>query len=166
MQNSRDTHRLASRFGKSVNFIWVNDPNNLLFAVKQAAESGESIAMKCDRPEHSSKLETFYFLGEQRLFPFTIYHLAILFQLPVVFCVGIPSRPDESTLHGSHVFEPTTGSKEENLARGRAHFQSILTHLESLIRADPFLWFNFTALPPKVEVASTYAPAELETSGR
>lgn len=150
MENSRDTHRLARRFGKSVSFIWVNDTANLLFAVKHAAQSGNSIALKCDRPEHSSKLEAFEFLGQRRLFPFTIYHLAIMFNLPVVFCMAAPGRADESLLHGSPVFEPNGASKAENLERGRAHFQHVLTHLESLLRANPVLWFNFTRLMPVV----------------
>ncbi|MEO6005668.1 MAG: hypothetical protein ABIZ04_22460, partial [Opitutus sp.] len=153
MERSRDTHRLAERFGRWVTFIWVNDTANLLFAVKQAAQSGCSIAMKCDRPEHSSKTEAFHFLGEQRLFPFTIYHLAILFNLPVIFCVGVPQTPDASTLHGSLVFEPDSASKEENLRRARAHFQAALTHLETLIRANPYLWFNFTPLNPVASAA-------------
>lgn len=150
MQQSRDTHRLEERFGKAVTFIWVNDSSNLLFAVKQAAQSGRSIALKCDRPEHSSKVEPFHFLGERRLFPFTIYHLAILFKLPVTFCVGVPQGPDQSLLHGSPVFEPDEGSKEENLARGRAHFQNVLAQIENLIRTNPYLWFNFTPLNPVV----------------
>ena len=147
MENSRDTHRLATRFGQSVTFIWVNDTSNLLFAVKQAAQSGWSLAMKCDRAEHSSKVEPFEFLGERRLFPFTIYHLAILFNLPVAFCVGVPAGQDASVLHGTPIFEPNEISKAENLDRARAHFQAALHQLESLVRANPFLWFNFIPLP-------------------
>ena len=162
MESSRDTHRLADRFGKSVNFIWANDAANLLFAVKQAAESGSSIALKCDRPEHSSKTEVFDFLGAKRQFPFAIYHLAILFRLPVVFCIGVPSGPDESALHGSPIFEPDAGSKAENLARGRAHFQAVLTHLETLLRANPYLWFNFTRLVPAV-YSPSLQPAQVRT---
>ena len=162
MESSRDTHRLADRFGKSVTFIWANDADNLLFAVKQAAQSGSSIALKCDRPEHSSKTEVFDFLGEKRRFPFAIYHLAILFRLPVVFCVGVPSGPDESSLHGSPIFEPDGTSKAENLARGRAHFQAVLTHLETLLRANPYLWFNFTRLLP-AEPSRSHQPAEAQT---
>jgi predicted LPLAT superfamily acyltransferase len=119
--------------------------------VKHAAQSGRSIALKCDRPEYSSKLEPFHFLGERRLFPFTIYHLAILFKLPVIFCVGVPQGRDESLLHGSPVFEPDGGTKEENLARGRIHFQNVLTQIEALIRTSPYLWFNFTPLNPVVK---------------
>lgn len=157
MENSRDTHRLEDRFGKSVTFIWVNDTSNLLFAVKQAAQSGRSIAMKCDRPEHSSKVEPFQFLGQRRLFPFTIYHLAILFNLPVVFCVAAPLSENDSCLHGSPVFEPNDASKEENLERAREHFQAALAHLETLVRANPYLWFNFTPLPPAAAGISTHS---------
>ena len=155
MEHSRDTHRLAGRFGQSVTFIWVNDTTNLLFAVKQAAQSGRSIAMKCDRPEHSSKVEPFEFLGARRLFPFTIYHLAILFNLPVTFCVGVPAGTDESVLHGSPIFEPDGGSKADNLARARAHFQAALHQLEALVRANPYLWFNFIPLMPEAPAAAS-----------
>lgn len=149
MENSRDTHRLGHRFGEWVTFIWVNDTSNLLFAVKQAAQSGSSIALKCDRPEHSSKIEAFDFLGARRQFPFTIYHLAIMFEFPVVFSVGVPGLAGESLLHGSSVFEADpTLSKAENLRRARTHFQVVLTQLESLVRTNPYLWFNFTPLNP------------------
>jgi predicted LPLAT superfamily acyltransferase len=166
MENSQDTHRLAHRFGKWVTFIWVNDTANLLFAVKQAAQSGSSIALKCDRPEHSSKLEAFEFLGARRLFPFTIYHLAIVFKFPVAFCIGVPGATDESLLHGSSVFEPTSLSKAENLERARQHFQGVLTHLESLVRANPYLWFNFTPLIPVAPAVAASAQAAMaaETS--
>jgi hypothetical protein len=68
----------------------------------------------------------------------------------VVFCVGVPASADESLLHGSPVFEPDAGSKADNLDRARLHFQAVLNHLETLVRTDPFLWFNFTALNPAV----------------
>jgi hypothetical protein len=73
-----------------------------------------------------------------------------MFRLPVVFCVSVPASADESWLHGSHVFEPDEAPKAENLERARAHFQAVLNHLEALVRKNPFLWFNFTALNPAV----------------
>ena len=146
--NSRDTRRLSRQFGQWVAFIWVNETENLLYALKAAVESGDSVAMECDRAGYSAKLEPFDFLGRRRLFPFSIYHLAMIFRLPVVLCVGIPAGPDESLVHGSPVFEPDQDSREANLARARAHFQDFLGRVESLLRADPFLWFNFIPLNP------------------
>jgi predicted LPLAT superfamily acyltransferase len=148
VENSGDTSGLARQFGAWVTFIWVNETESLLFAVKQAIQSGGSVAMKCDRPEYSAKLEPFEFLGRRRLFPFTIYHLALIFRQPVVFCVGVPASRDHSLVRGSPVFEPDGGSKDSNLARARVHFQDFLLVIESMLRENPYLWFNFIPLNP------------------
>ncbi|HTQ29929.1 MAG TPA: hypothetical protein VMI53_01850 [Opitutaceae bacterium] len=148
MENSRDTDRLAERFGALVSYLWINEPENLLFALKEAIDSGVSVAMKCDRPEYSAKLEPFDFLGRPRLFPFTIYHLALVFRRPVIFCVSVPHGRDESMVYSSPVFTPNAGSRDENLDRARVHFQNFLALVETLLRRDPFLWANFTPLNP------------------
>ena len=155
MGNSRDTHRLSDRFGDWVTYVWVNQNQNLLFALKEAAQSGGSIAMMCDRIEHSSKVEAFDFLGARRLMPFTIYHLSLIFGLPIVFCLSGPGATNESLLHASPVFEPNQASKEANLARARTHFQAFLSQLESLLRSNPYLWFN--AIPQQAETLSAHA---------
>lgn len=146
--NSHDTEVLGARFGEWVKFIWVNEPENLLFALKDAIAGGGSVALKCDRLEFSAKTEAFHFLGERRQFPFTIYHLALIFRLPVVLCLGLPGGPERSIVHSSPLFVPDGAGKAANLARARAHFQDYLARLEALLREDPFLWFNFTALNP------------------
>lgn len=151
--NAADTRSLAKRFGPWVTFVWIDQAESLLFALKEAAQSSGSIAMKCDRIEHSAKLEAFEFLGGRRLFPFTIYHLALMFRRPVAFCVSVPGAEGESLVHSSPVFEPDDGTKAENLTRARAHFQGVLVQVESILRAQPFLWFNFTPLNPVAAVA-------------
>lgn len=156
--NSRDTLRLSHRFGEWVNYVWVNQGENMLFALKEAAQSGGSIAMMCDRTEHSSKVEAFHFLGARRLMPFTVYHLALLFRMPVVFCLSVPGGASQSLLHASPVFVPNDASKEANLERARAHFQAFLHQLESLLRANPYLWFN--VLPVSAVIAAA-APARV-----
>lgn len=161
--NSEDTHRLSSRFGQWVTYVWVNESENLLFALKDAAQSGSSIAMMCDRIEHSSKVEPFDFLGARRLMPFTIYHLSLVFRLPVVFCLSVPGAHNESLLHASPVFEPDGPSREQNLARARAHFQAFLHQLESLLRANPYLWFNFIPLSPALPATVSTSPARSAT---
>ncbi|MES1194973.1 MAG: hypothetical protein ABUL65_03700, partial [Opitutus sp.] len=50
--NSGDTRRLGEQFARHVSFIWVNDPSQMLFALKTAIEAGESLALQCDRVEH------------------------------------------------------------------------------------------------------------------
>ena len=148
--NSHDTEILGAEFARWVTFIWVNEAENLLFALKDAITAGGSVALKCDRLEFSSKTEAFFFLGTRRLFPFTIYHLALIFGLPVVLCVGLPDGPGHSIVHSSALFVPDAAGKAANLARARDHFQEFLTRLEAMLRAEPELWFNFLPLNPVV----------------
>lgn len=146
--NSHDTEILGEQFAEWVKFIWVNEAENLLFALKDAIAGGGSVALKCDRLEFSAKTESFQFLGARRLFPFTIYHLALIFQRPVVLCVGLPDVPGRSIVHSSPLFVPDAAGKSANLQRARVHFQEFLTRVEGFLRDDPYLWFNFLPLNP------------------
>jgi predicted LPLAT superfamily acyltransferase len=148
--NTADTRLLGARYGEHVSFLWINDPANLLFDVKAAIEKGDSLALKCDRLEFSARNEPFEFLGARRLFPFTIYHLAVLFDRPVVFCTAVPeSRGKTLKVYSSPVFTPDpTRDRKTNLRVARQHFQGVLTQLDALVHAHPFLWYNFLELNP------------------
>lgn len=148
--NSHDTERIEAQYGEYIKFIWVNEPGELLFALKEAAETPDAIAMKCDRLEHAARSECFEFLGARRRFPFTIYHLAILFRRPVLMSVGVPGDDGRSVIHSSSRFEPLEGERRGlALERARAHFQEFLTLVEGLLKAQPYLWFNFIPLNPE-----------------
>jgi predicted LPLAT superfamily acyltransferase len=147
--NSHDTEVLGTLFAQWVKFIWVNEAENLLFALKDAVAAGGSVALKCDRLEFSAKTEAFDFLGARRVFPFTIYYLAFIFSRPVVLCVGVPGGAGRSVVRSSPLFVPDPAAgKAPNLARARLHFQEFLGQVENLLRADPYLWFNFLPLNP------------------
>jgi predicted LPLAT superfamily acyltransferase len=148
--NATDTRLLGERYGDKVSFLWVNDPANLLFDLKAALEAGESIALKCDRVEFSTRNEPLHFLGARRLFPFAIYNLAMLFNRPVVFCVAVPDATrDDMRIWSSTVFvsDPAAG-RPANTAAARRHFQEVLVQLDALVRRHPYLWFNFLPLNP------------------
>ncbi len=147
--NSDDTRWLGRLLGPWVSFIWVNDPARVPFALKEAVEAGRSLALQCDRLEFSTKVEPFRFLGGTRLFPVTIYHLALLFDRPVVFCVGVPASEAATLVVASPVFIPDGGGRDANLGRARVHFQGVLAQLETLVRQHPLLWFNFLPLNPE-----------------
>jgi predicted LPLAT superfamily acyltransferase len=154
--NAADTRLLGERFAGKVSFLWVNDPANVLFDLKAALDAGQSLALKCDRFEFSSKVEPFHFLGARRLFPFTIYHLAVLFDRPVVFCLAVSGTPaSELRVFSSPVFTPDTAlGRAANLAAARVHFQAVVAQLENLVRRYPMLWFNFLALNPEASPAA------------
>jgi len=151
--NSRDTELLGARFADWVSFIWVNETDNLLFALKDAVAEGRSIALKCDRLEFSSKREAFLFLGARRWFPFTLYHLALIFKMPVRLTVGVPGANARETLvHASPPWRAdATLTRDQNLATAREHFQNFLTRVEALLREHPEWWFNFIELNPAVD---------------
>jgi predicted LPLAT superfamily acyltransferase len=92
------------------------------------------------------------------LFPFTIYHLAMLFDRPVVFCTGVPGETDnELRVFASPVFTPNpTADREANTRAAWQHFQDVLTQLEGLVRQHPFLWFNFLPLNPEMPASSRH----------
>jgi len=154
--NSAETRLLGERFRSQVSFLWINDPVNLLFELKAALEAGHSLAMKCDRLEFSAKSEPFHFLGARRQFPFTIYHLAILFDRPVVFCLAMPDTVKaELRVFASPVFIPDPAAgRAANTAAARRHFQGVLAQLDTLVRQHPFHWFNFLPLNPEVPAHS------------
>ena len=148
--NSHDTEKLGQLFSEWVSFIWVNEGENLLFALKEAVAAGHSIALKCDRLEFSAKTEAFDFLGARRVFPFTIYHLALIFDLPVLLTVAVPGGPNESIVHSTPCWTPDASlGRPQNLALARAHFQGFLKQVETLLRAEPYWWFNFLPLNPE-----------------
>jgi len=147
--NSEDTAKLGERFQDFIHFIWVNDPGEMIFALKEAAETSTAIALQCDRVDFAGRTEAFQFLGERRLFPFTIYHLAILLQRPVVLSVGLQVSATHSELYDSPVFRLIGGeTRDQTITRARAHFQEFLGRLENLLKASPYVWFNFTELNP------------------
>ena len=149
MGNAAETAQLGRLFGQWITFIWVTEPENMLFALKDAVATGGSLAMQCDRIEFTSKTEYFEFLGARRLFPFTIYHLAVLFERPVIFCLGLPGVKDETVLHSSPTFVPDRSlGRVANLQRAHNHFQAVLCHLEGLVRQYPYLWLNYLPLNP------------------
>ncbi len=151
VENSRDTRLLGERFGKNVSFLWINQPANLIFDLKAAIDAGHSLALKCDRPDFSAKAEAFRFLGARRTFPFTIYHLAILFSLPVVFCTALSDESGALVISASPVFTPDPAAgREINLQTARQHFQTVLDDLERQVRLHPYEWFNFLPLNPVV----------------
>ncbi len=151
VENSSDLDWLENRFGSKVSFLWVNEPSNMIFALKEAIDSGHSIAMKCDRVEHSSKIEKFRFLGLERWFPFTIYHLSILFDLPVAFSFGVPDGIRKTRIFTSDIYTPLGETKSEKLELARSHFQDTLKLLETLVQKYPYQWFNFCDAIPVVD---------------
>ncbi|MCC5806212.1 MAG: hypothetical protein JJU00_07775 [Opitutales bacterium] len=146
VENSRDTQALEQSLAGSLRFIWVNQPEEMLFALKGALEAGQGVAMHCDREEFGARKEAFAFLGRRRCFPFTIYHLSALFQVPVGFAFALRRDGTGSIpVVTAPVFRPAP-DREETITKAKTHFQDVLHLLETHLRRDPAIWFNFEPL--------------------
>lgn len=144
--NSHDTEALQRFVGPALRLVWINEPDEMLIALKQAGEDGAAVALQCDRADHSARTAEFEFLGARRPFPITIYHLAAIFQRPVLHSVGISTGATSSILHASPAFTPRPGERRaEVVARGLEHFQDWLRRLEGILRDHPYAWHNFDA---------------------
>ena len=151
--NSRDTEALAALFGPSLRFIWINDFEERLFAIKEALQRDAVVALQCDRADGHLRTEAFDFLGARRRFPVTIYHLALIFRRDVLLVFGLPGRRGRSRLFATPAFRVIDGeSRVDALRRARAHFQGFLALLERELRACPYYWYNFCPLNPADEV--------------
>ena len=145
--NSHDTDLLSGTYN-GVRMLWVNDAADVLMGINRAVAQGHSLALQCDRHAFASRHESFEFLGSRRLFPFTIYHLAAIYRLPVGFCFAVRERDCLRPI-APPVFRPS-GTRSEVLAAGRIHFQQVLVVVERLLAERPFQWFNFDELNPAV----------------
>ncbi len=147
--NSGDTERLSRISGGCVRFIWGNEASELVFGLKAAADTGDAIALQCDRIENARQMEDFEFLGARRSFPTTIYRLARVLGRPVILTVGVPLPGGRSRLYGTPLFGLVAGEGRDAMrARAREHFQGFLRMVEGLLRERPYLWFNFIPLNP------------------
>jgi predicted LPLAT superfamily acyltransferase len=145
--NSEDTDLLGKRFGDWVRFVWVNQPEDFLFVLKEAMAGDGAVALQCDRADYSARSEEFDFMGRRRRFPITIYHLALIFRRPVILSFALSDRPGTSIVHASPRFDPRPGERRaEAMARAHEHFQAFLGRLERELRRDPTQWLNFIPL--------------------
>lgn len=139
VKNSADVDALLKSAGDSVSILWANKPEEMIFRMKDALDAGLSLALQCDRIDNASKKETFFFLGAERLFPTTIYRLASLYRLPVLFCFAFPDEHEADLIrvYPSSLWHP------DSEVTAREHFTQVLQGLESLLAKNPWMWFNF-----------------------
>lgn len=165
--NSHDTDKLAEKYGGRIEFIWVNNAGEVIYALKEAAATEAAIALQCDRVGYNARTAEFDFLGAKRLFPVTIYILAAIFRRPVILSVGIPETPNLAILYASPRFDVGPDeSRASVLVRGREHFQNYLHQLEPLLRANPYCWYNFLPFNPPPAPENSPPPASENNGSR
>ncbi len=146
--NAGDIEALTESLRGKLHIVWTQSGESVIFPLRDLLADGYSLAMQCDRAEDASKTAVFEFLGARRRLPVTIYRLALLYGLPVCFCVAIPEKdPMRMRVKVFPPFRsPSGATRRVGMEAARAHFQSVLVWLEGILRAHPSLWFNFIPL--------------------
>ena len=132
--------RQASFLAHNVNMIPVKADMSHIFAVKEALDHGEIVAIVCDRMFGSTKAVEVEFIGRQAKFPLGAFLLAAQWEVPVVALSVVRERGSRYRGFVSQLPAPPRGnirSRSQFFAREYAAF------LEDVLRQYPEQWFNF-----------------------
>ena len=129
-------------------FVWVNEPSEMLFALKEAPGGAGTLALQCDRPQHSSRSEHLSFSAPGAVSRSRSTTFRASSSAPSSSHSAAPSghygvrrfslHPRLSRPPGSRSLTPPA------LARG--HFQSFLFAVESYLRSHPYQWLSLLPL--------------------
>lgn len=137
LQNRRRSSFLAH----NVKMIPVRDDLSHIFAIKEALDNGEIVAIACDRVFGSAKTLTINFMGKDAAFPLGPFVLAAQMECPVVSLAAVKQR-------GTHYrgFVKVFGPHAEKLnirARSKLIAEQYASFLTSVLQQYPEQWFNF-----------------------
>lgn len=111
---------------------------NHIFAITEALDNGEIVAMAMDRIVHSKPIAC-PFMGENALFPIGPFRICTTLKHPVLFLSVIKSRWNTYTVHVRLLAHNAIGTKAEqtkNLAK------ATVSALEEMTHQYPYQWFN------------------------
>lgn len=135
------SQRRASFLAHNVKMIPVREDLSHIFAIKEALDHGEIVAIVCDRVFGSAKTLTLDFLDRPAEFPLGTFVLAAQMECPVAALVAMKER-------GTHyrgfvkVFEQPT-EKSNIRSRSKLIAEQYTDFLATVLQQYPEQWFNF-----------------------
>ena len=129
-------------FGKrNVKLIPIQNDMSHLFAIKEALDNGEIIAILCDRFMGGRKIRKVQFMGEEAMFPSGIFTIAAQMGVPVVSTFIMK----EKGLHYKGYLKHLQIPEEEESVSGTVDLllQKYATSIENILRKYPHQWFNY-----------------------
>lgn len=130
----------TSMFGQhDVNLIPVSEDMSHLFAIKNALDNGEVVAILCDRLFGSPKKKTFDFMGHPADFPVGAFRLAAQLDVPVLY-VAVPKEKGlRYTCRTVLLNADPDASPNEKCDM---LMEQYVKELEDVLRQYPEQWFN------------------------
>jgi len=125
----------------NVNLIPVSADMSHLFAIKEALDKGEVVAILSDRMFDSNKKQTVPFLGHPAEFPVGIFRIAAMLDVPVVSAFMLKGKG----VHYQNYLVPLkcTSTEKSSTAKANALLVEYVHSLESVLKEHPEQWFNF-----------------------
>lgn len=117
----------------NVKLIPVTEDMSHLFAIKEALDHGEVVAILCDRMFTGNKKKSVDFLGHPADFPTGIFRIATLMEVPVISAFMLK---DKNNRYHSHLV-PLDSNSSDDLLLQYVH------SLEEVLHTYPEQWFNF-----------------------
>ena len=133
--------RRASFLAHNVKMIPVREDLSHIFAIKEALDKGEIVAIVCDRVFGSAKTLTLDFLGRPAEFPLGTFVLAAQMECPVVSLVAVKERG--TRYHGFVKILEMPAEGANIRARSRHFAEHYANFLATILRQYPEQWFNF-----------------------
>ncbi len=139
---TRFLEEVGSDFRARVIEINPKDPS-YMFAVRDAIERGELVAVLGDRVADEEKFVTVPFFGEPARFPTGPYLLAAVLKCPIYLTFGLYHSPATYDLYCEPLADRVVlprGRRDEAVAEYAAQYAN---RLEAYCRKAPGNWFNF-----------------------
>lgn len=129
-------------FGKRhVKLIPIQNDMSHLFAIKEALDNGEIIAILCDRHFGGRKIKKINFMGEEASFPTGIFTIAAQMGIPVVSTFIMKEKRNHYQGYMKHLQIP----EEINSVSGMVEqlLQQYAASIENILHQYPHQWFNY-----------------------
>jgi len=129
-------------FGKrNVKLIPIQNDMSHLFAIKDALDNGEIIAILSDRHLGGRKIRKVQFMGEEASFPTGIFTIAAQMEIPVVSTFIMK----ETGNHYKGYMKHLQLHEEAGSVSGTVDLllQQYATSIENILRQYPHQWFNY-----------------------
>lgn len=112
-----------------------------LFAIKEALDKGEIVAILCDRHHGGRKIKKCQFLGQDAYFPTGTFLLAAQMEVPVLstFIMKEKATYYKGFMKELHIHndEPSVTNRANEL------LEKYIVSLENILKKYPHQWFNF-----------------------
>ena len=129
---------------KHMSIIPIKDNYDHLYAIEEALNKGEFIAIHGDRFLPGTKTVNNYFLNEEAQFPTGPFYMASKFKAPVCYVSAIKtSRYHYKFRATKPEILPFPGKLKTRNQDLKIMIEPYVRNLELIVREDPSQWFNF-----------------------